>query len=374
MREMAECGEMYRGIAFRGQGLSNRANARCAHACGAGRDWAISMQFLRLLMVAGIAALAAGPVAAADFYQGKTLTVIVGYAPGGGVDTTARAITRHLGRFIPGNPAVTVQNMEGAAGIVSVNHLVRRVAPDGLTLGIPGRSWYVEGIVKRQGIAFDPVTLTYIGSPGSVTSAAFIRTATGIRTFDELKASGKPVSFGALGAGSPHRDCAESPGRRRRADPGRARLCLDRAHPARFGAGRGRRLVHHRRRSRQSGGRSQSRWCRSCRSAARYSGLPLLRDVVRAEHRPVLDLVMATDTFGVPIVGPPGMPAEQTAILRKAFVAMAQDKDYQADAQRVELPVGKPIEGGKLAAMMRALAEATTPDVIAEFQKLAAGK
>src|SRR5262245_19454554 len=163
-----------------------------AHACGAAIDWAISMQFLRPLAAIGIGALAAGigPQAlAADFYQGKTLTVIVGYAPGGGVDTTARAVTRHLGRFIPGNPAVTVQNMEGAAGIVSVNHLARRVAPDGLTVAIPGRSWFVEGIVKRQGIAFDPVALTYIGSPGSVTSAAFLRTATGIRSLDELKAS-----------------------------------------------------------------------------------------------------------------------------------------------------------------------------------------
>ena len=83
---------------------------------------------------------------------------------------------------------------------------------------------------------------------------------------------------------------------------------------------------------------------------------------------------MATDTFGVPIVGPPGVPAEQTAILRKAFLAMAQDADYQADARRVELPVGSPIEGGKLAEMMRALAAATTPEVIAEFQKLASGK
>ena len=56
---------------------------------------------------------------------------------------------------------------------------------------------------------------------------------------------------------------------------------------------------------------------------------------------------MATDTFGVPLVGPPGVPAEQTAILRKAFLAMAQDEDYQADAVRVELPVGSPIEGGE---------------------------
>jgi hypothetical protein len=83
---------------------------------------------------------------------------------------------------------------------------------------------------------------------------------------------------------------------------------------------------------------------------------------------------MATDTFGVPIVAPPGVPVEQTAILRKAFLAMSQDADYQADARRVELPVGNPIEGGKLADMMRALAAATTPEVIAELQKLASGK
>ena len=125
--------------------------------------------------------IATGPTGAiaADFYQGKTLTVIVGYAPGGGVDASARAITRHLGRFIPGQPNIVVQNMEGAAGIVSVNHLDRRVAPDGLTLAVPGRSWYIEAIVKRPGIAFDPTKLTYIGSPGTVSATGFVRTGTG---------------------------------------------------------------------------------------------------------------------------------------------------------------------------------------------------
>jgi tripartite-type tricarboxylate transporter receptor subunit TctC len=330
------------------------------------------MRFLRLLL-AGMGALTAGPEAlAADFYQGKTLTVIVGYAPGGGVDTTARAVTRHLGRFIPGNPAVTVQNMEGAAGIVSVNHLVRRVAPDGLTLGIPGRSWFVEGIVKRAGIAFDPVTLTYIGSPGSVTSAAFIRTATGIKTFDELKAWGIPVSFGALGAGS-HTATVPS---LLAAAGAPIRVVLGYVSTARIllaleqgevdgsfttGDGLGNRPA------------LAKQVTPIVQSAPRYPGLPLLRDIIRPEHRSLLDLVMATDTFGVPIVGPPGVPAEQTAILRKAFLAMAQDADYQADARRVELPVGSPIEGAKLAAMMRVLAAATTPEVIADFQKLASG-
>src|SRR5262245_30129389 len=145
----------------------------------------------------------ASRASAADFYQGKTLTVIVGYAPGGGVDASARAMTRHLGRFIPGQPAIVVQHMEGAAGIVSVNHLNRRVTPDGLTLAVPGRSWFIEAIVKRPGITFDPTRFTYVGSPGSTAAAAYIRKSTGITSYDQLKASSRPVTFGALGATTP---------------------------------------------------------------------------------------------------------------------------------------------------------------------------
>src|SRR5207244_5648130 len=106
-------------------------------------------QFLARFL-AGVA-LASGvvvlPASAADFYHGKTLTVIVGYAPGGGVDATARAITRHLARFIPGQPNIVVQNMEGAAGLISANYLHQRAVPDGLTVAIPGRSWYIESII-----------------------------------------------------------------------------------------------------------------------------------------------------------------------------------------------------------------------------------
>lgn len=333
------------------------------------------MRFLLALRLGAIGALAAAGTGAvaADFYQGKTLTVIVGYAPGGGVDTTARAVTRHLGRFIPGNPTVTVQNMEGAAGIVSVNHLVRRVAPDGLTLGIPGRSWFIEGIIKRQGIAFDPVTLTYIGSPGSVTSAVFIRAATGITSFDGWKASGRTVTFGALGAGT---HTATVPGLLAAAgapakvvlgyvSTARILLALEQGEvDASFTTGDG--LANRAALAKQV--------IPIVQSGARFAGLPLLRDVIRPQHQAVLALAMATDTFGVPIVGPPGVPVEQTAVLRQAFLAMARDKDYQSDARRVELPVGAPIEGGRLADMMRDLAATTTPAVIAELHKLTAGK
>src|SRR5882672_3386900 len=136
--------------------------------------------------------------APADFYRGKTLTMIVGFAPGGGVDTSARVVARHLLRFIPGEPKSLVQNMEGAAGIVAANFLSSRAAPDGLTLAVPGRSWFVEGVTNGIGVRFDPTKLSYVGSPGAVNSVVYIRSATGVKNFDELKASKKTLSFGAL--------------------------------------------------------------------------------------------------------------------------------------------------------------------------------
>jgi len=102
-----------------------------------------------------VAALAGSAVArslsaapAGDFYRGKTLTTVVGFAPGGGVDTAARVIARHLVRFIPGSPRSIAQNLEGAAGIVAANYIATRAAPDGLTIAVPGRSWFVEGVTN----------------------------------------------------------------------------------------------------------------------------------------------------------------------------------------------------------------------------------
>jgi tripartite-type tricarboxylate transporter receptor subunit TctC len=315
----------------------------------------------------------ASPTWAADFYQGKTLTVIVGYAPGGGVDASARAITRHLGRFIPGRPNIVVQNMEGAAGIVSVNHLDRRVAPDGLTLAVPGRSWYIEAIVKRPGISFDPTRLTYVGSPGAVSAAAFVHARTGLTSYATLKAATKPVTFGALGATTP---TAMSPALL--ADAGApVKVVLGYVSTARLllaleqGEIDGTFTVGNALAARPD---LAAKMVALVQTAPVRPGVPLLRDVVRASQQPIVDLVQAPDSIGVPLVGPAGMPADVTAALRQAFLAMAADKDYQADAERVDLPAGQPIEGARIAEMIRALAVVATPPVIAEFSRLAGGK
>src|SRR5215469_10753844 len=157
----------------------------------------------RRVILASLAAAATCPgrvLAAADaFYRGKRLTMVVGFAPGGGVDTDARIFARHLPRFIAGSPGVLVQNMEGAAGIIASNYLYQRVAPDGSTIAVPGRSWFVEGAIQTEGVRFDPSKFSYIGSPGAVNSVVYVRSATGVRSFDDLRKSQKTVVFGALG-------------------------------------------------------------------------------------------------------------------------------------------------------------------------------
>jgi len=324
-------------------------------------------------LVGGLALVFMSPALAADVYQGKTLTVIVGYAPGGGVDASARAITRHLGRFVPGHPNIVVQNMEGAAGIVSLNHLERRVAPDGLTLAIPGRSWYIEAIVRRASIGIDPRRLTYIGSPGAVSAAGFVHARTGITSYAGLKLSSKPVTFGALGATTP---TAMAPALLA-ANGAPVKVVLGYVSTARVllaleqGEIDGTFTVGNALAARSD---LAAKMATLVQTAPTRPGVPLLRDVVRAGHQPVVDLVQAPDSIVLPLVGPAGMPAEVITVLRQAFLAMAADQDYQAEAERVDLPVGQPIEGARIGQMIAALASNATPEVIAEFNRLAGAR
>lgn len=94
-----------------------------------------------LALAAFAVALSLGLSAAAEaathepFFKGKTLRIIVGYAPGGGFDTYARAIARHMWRHVPGNPTIIVENMPGAGGLITANHIYKVAKPDGVTIG-----------------------------------------------------------------------------------------------------------------------------------------------------------------------------------------------------------------------------------------------
>jgi hypothetical protein len=312
---------------------------------------------------------------AADFYQGKTLTIIVGFAPGGGVDNTARVVARHLVRFIPGEPAVVVQNMEGAAGLVAMNYVDKRAAPDGLTLAVPGRSWYVEGALRGPGVAFDVDKITFIGSPGQVNSALFVRTASGVDSLAALKSSPKPLTFGTLGSTTP---TAMVPA-----------LLAANGYPVKLISGyvsTARVLLA------LEQGEIDGFWTVEDSFARRHDliekqivrpilqtgtvhpDMPVLSDIMPETQRPLLMMLDAPEDFGLPLVGPSGIPDDRAAILRKAFLAMAADPEFQADAVKAEQPVGAPIDGTRLQVMIQELARAATPDIVAAYRRLASAK
>ncbi|HEY7296749.1 MAG TPA: tripartite tricarboxylate transporter substrate-binding protein [Xanthobacteraceae bacterium] len=334
------------------------------------------MTISRRAFLAGLG-LAAAPrnAWAADFYHGKSLILIVGFAPGGGVDTTARLVGRHIVRFIPGQPSLVVQNMEGAGGIVAANYLNQRVAADGLTIAVPGRSWFMEGIIKSPGAGFNPTTLSWIGSPGAVNSALFVRAATGIRSFEDLQSSRRVVTFGSIGSTTP---------------TGMIPTMLAAAGlPIKviFGYGSTARVLIALEQGEVDGMFTvEDSFARRqdliktgtvipiLQNKPIHPGLPLLRDVLAKDKDRLLDLVMALENLGLPVVGPPGMPADRLKVLRDAFLAMCRDADYQAEAIRLDQPIGAPLDGQQLAMMIKDLAAAATPDVVAAYKRLGATK
>ena len=257
---------------------------------------------------------------------------------------------------------------------MAANYLARRAAPDGLTLAEPGRSWFIEGLVNGSGNLFDPAKLTYVGSPGAVNSVLYVRSGTGIRTVEDLKSSPRQLTFGALGSTTP---TAMVPALLAR-NGWPIRVVLGYVSTARVLLALEQNEVDGFFTVEDSFGNRRDLIDRTVapilQTTGRHAGLPLAQDVVPAGDRPLLELVLAVDRLGVPLVGPPGMPADRIDILRRAFVAMARDPQYQADARKVDLPVGAAIDGAALAARIEELAMAATPDVVAAYRRLAARK
>jgi tripartite-type tricarboxylate transporter receptor subunit TctC len=341
-----------------------------------GRVAAVAMNVSRRVLLSGfgtgalslgLATVATRGARAADFYSGKTLTLIVGFAPGGGVDSNARLIARHLTRFIAGQPNIVV----GAGGVVAANHVNQRVIPDGLTIAVPGRSWYVEGIVKSPGVTFDPTRFTWIGSPGAVNSMVYVRAATGIRSFDDLKGSRQTLTFGSLGPTTP---------------TGLIPTMLAAAGlPIKiiFGYGSTARVLLALEQGEIDGvftvddsfARRQDLLTNRIvipilQNKPAIAGLPLLRDAIPKERASLLTLALALENFGLPVVGPPGIPADRVDELRGAFLAMCADREFRAEASKLDLPVGAPLGGAQLATMIDDLAAVATPDVIAAYKRL----
>jgi tripartite-type tricarboxylate transporter receptor subunit TctC len=136
------------------------------------------------------------------FFKGKTVRVIVPFAAGGGYDIYSRIIGRHIGKYIPGNPVFVVDNMTGAGGLIGINHVYKVAKPDGLTIGTPIGTMFVDQLVGKPGIEFDGRKFEYIGAPAQDTQLLIVHKRTGIKSVEQWLSHPTPVKFGSTGPGS----------------------------------------------------------------------------------------------------------------------------------------------------------------------------
>src|SRR5262245_897360 len=155
-----------------------------------------------VLASAALALFGAARVDAAEpFYQGKTIRMIVGFSPGGGFDAYSRAIGRQMGKHIPGNPSVIVENMTGAASLVAANHTFKVAKPDGLTIVNFHGNQVLNQVIGKQGIEFDARKFEYIGVPSQDSGACAFTKASGITNYEQLKNAKTTVKLGGVAPG-----------------------------------------------------------------------------------------------------------------------------------------------------------------------------
>jgi tripartite-type tricarboxylate transporter receptor subunit TctC len=294
-----------------------------------------------------------------SFYKGKTLRIIVGTSAGGGFDTYTRTIGRHLGRHIPGQPAIVVDNMPGAGHLIGANHMYKVAKPDGLTLGHFHGGWFLYQLFKRPGIEFDALKFEFIGSPIKESRVCAFTKASGITSVERWLAAKTPVKIGGIGGGAPD-DMARM-------------LATTTALPIQLVSGyKGTSEI---RLAAESGELAGGCWTwdsiRSTWSKAIQSGeaivvlqalskphpdlanVPLAQSLAKTEEaRQLLQAgVQDPADFYRPYVAPPGTPKPRVDILRQAFDATMKDAEFLADAKKANLDI-EPITGQEMAKLV----------------------
>jgi len=336
-----------------------------------------------LALIVGALSVASLHAAQPPFYQGKTVRIIVGNLPGDTHDLFARAYSRSMGKHIPGNPAILVQNMPGAGTIIAANHVYSIAKPDGLTLGSVSPALYYAQLTGSKEVRFDWPKFTWIGSPERNGSLLFMRADTPYKTLDDIRNAKEPPRCSATGVGTNGHDIPklfeETIGLRFRiitGYPGGAEqdLAMERGE------------VH----------------CRAITIAAFFAREPfitwykngfvrVLIQTPRQRNPKVPDVptlyelmeqyktpeakrrqafvYLGAGGFGSwPILATPGIPKDRVTILREAFNKTVKDPDFLAEAKRSGWEI-RPIGGEELQVLAKEVID-QPPEVVDWLKKL----
>jgi tripartite-type tricarboxylate transporter receptor subunit TctC len=340
--------------------------------------------FLVLIIFLFSIAPAQANAAAADgrpYYDGKTIQLVVAFAPGGVTDNSARLVARYLGKHIPGNPVIIVQNMPGASGVVAANFIYGVAKPDGLTIAALGRGNYLEQMVGMQEVRFDFRKFAWIGSFNNAPMMLACRSDSGLSSVEKIRAAPKPPRIAQGGSGSISfifSSLVEEA------------LNIKFQNVMGYKSGRDIDLAVERGEAdcRASSDITVLRtpwpeWLEKRfmtfivqqgpgKSRVLPQDLPTVYDLAPPQAKPVLnlmDVMLAYTEFDRPFAAPPGISAEHLRTLREAFAKMLADPGFSADAKKLVDWDGSAMSGEQL---QKRIERAVTqpPEVIKRIKEI----
>jgi tripartite-type tricarboxylate transporter receptor subunit TctC len=315
---------------------------------------------------------AAEAQSAADFYRGKTISFVIGVGPGGGYDLSSRLVAQHIGRFIPGHPAVVPRNMPGASGIVSALNVFNVAARDGTVLGMLQPTFVVEKLNDRS-LKLESEKFTWIGRVDASVLVGIVWQSAKVQSVADARRM--PASLAAIGAAG---TAATVPWALNQLIGTRFKVVLGYDSSPAMGLAMERGEVDGNGSTSWDYLETKPDWLAGRKIAFlytialdRYRAIPdvptILELAGNGRDRDVLKLIASGSTIGRSIVAPPDSPPDRVTALRQAFDAMVQDPEFLAAARNRHLGVD-PMPGAALARIVADVAGA--PDEVVDKMKL----
>jgi len=343
------------------------------------------LSFALILTILALTMPRAAAQGVADFYRGKRVNLIVSYGPGGGYDVYARVLARHMGKYIPGNPAIVVQNMPGAGSLRGTNYIYNIAPKDGTAFGTFARNMALLGLIKtNQNVQFDPAKFTWLGSSSSFANDAYlllVRKDARVKSADEARRPGGPaISLGSTAEGA----SSDAVGVLLRewlgfniqlipgyTDSGVLFLAIER------GEIEGRNVGLSAVRSNKPDWLKPNGLARVLVVLGRegrhpdFPDAPTARELAKnAADRHLIEVMEIPYLLSRPFAAPPDVPSDRAKALQEAFLAAHKDPAYLAEAEKLGIEVS-PIGGSEVLRMIDRIAK-TPPAELRRIEKLIA--
>ena len=315
-------------------------------------------------LVLAISATAQAQVGAAGQYR-----IVVGTSVGATYDAYARLVAQHMPKYLPGHPAIVVQNMAGAGGLTAANYLFNVAPKDGSTFGVFARGLPIQPLLDPRGIQFKPEQFTWLGSPTSETSLVWSWHTTPFKTFEDTQK--REMIIPATGPGA---DSFTFPfvmnailGTKFKIVPGypgspELFMAVEKGEAEGVASTSWNNFVT-----------GKADWVRDgkvrfllqlgLKKMDELPDVPLVLDFAKTDaDRRALELIFSRNALAYPFAAPPGLPAEKAQILRSAFDQTLQDPEFRADAQKQNLQLD-PTLSADMTKLISAMAS-TDPQIV----------